>query len=199
MQTPALLTRMSRPPSRSTAPAGDTSGVAGDVGVDRRYGQALAVQLADRRRVAGGIAGDDHHPGACASAAANALPSPWFPPVTSAFLPVRAKRSSTFTFPPEFHKYHVVRGRLGCDRTGGQMPDAAPAVLITGATAGLGRYLAGELAGSGWQVLVHGRDPGAVADLCAELGGAARAMSPIWPRSATCGTSRPGPRAGAAA
>jgi NAD(P)-dependent dehydrogenase (short-subunit alcohol dehydrogenase family) len=29
----------------------------------------------------------------------------------------------------------------------------ATAVLITGATSGLGRYLAEELAGSGWQVL----------------------------------------------
>jgi NAD(P)-dependent dehydrogenase (short-subunit alcohol dehydrogenase family) len=30
-------------------------------------------------------------------------------------------------------------------------------VLITGATSGLGRYLAGQLAGSGWQVLALGR------------------------------------------
>jgi NAD(P)-dependent dehydrogenase (short-subunit alcohol dehydrogenase family) len=52
------------------------------------------------------------------------------------------------------------------------MADAAPAVLITGATSGLGRYLARELAGSGWQVLAHGRDPVRVADLSAELGGA---------------------------
>ncbi len=50
----------------------------------------------------------------------------------------------------------------------------APAVLITGATSGLGRYLAEELAGSGWQVLAHGRDPGRVADLCAVLGRDAR-------------------------
>jgi NAD(P)-dependent dehydrogenase (short-subunit alcohol dehydrogenase family) len=54
------------------------------------------------------------------------------------------------------------------------MADAAPAVLITGATSGLGRYLARELAGSGWQVLAHGRDPARVADLAAELGGGAR-------------------------
>jgi len=54
------------------------------------------------------------------------------------------------------------------------MADVAPVVLITGATSGLGRYLAGELAGSGWQVLAHGRDPGRVADLTAELGGSAR-------------------------
>jgi NAD(P)-dependent dehydrogenase (short-subunit alcohol dehydrogenase family) len=51
---------------------------------------------------------------------------------------------------------------------------AAPTVLITGATSGLGRYLAGELAGSGWQVLVHGRDAGRVADLGRELGRDAR-------------------------
>src|SRR2546421_11255732 len=54
------------------------------------------------------------------------------------------------------------------------MADAPPAVLITGATSGLGRYLARQLAGSGWQVLAHGRDPGRVADLTAELGGGAR-------------------------
>jgi len=51
------------------------------------------------------------------------------------------------------------------------MAEAAPVVLITGATSGLGRYLAGKLAGSGWQVLAHGRDPARVADLCTELGG----------------------------
>jgi NAD(P)-dependent dehydrogenase (short-subunit alcohol dehydrogenase family) len=50
----------------------------------------------------------------------------------------------------------------------------APAVLITGATSGLGRYLARQLAGSGGQVLAHGRDPARVADLTAELGGDAR-------------------------
>ena len=37
------------------------------------------------------------------------------------------------------------------------MADAAPAVLITGATSGLGRYLAMQLAGSGWQVLTGSR------------------------------------------
>ena len=54
------------------------------------------------------------------------------------------------------------------------MADAAPAALITGATSGLGRYLARQLASSGWQVLAHGRDPARVADLTAELGGGAR-------------------------
>jgi NAD(P)-dependent dehydrogenase (short-subunit alcohol dehydrogenase family) len=48
------------------------------------------------------------------------------------------------------------------------------AVLITGATSGLGRYLAEELAGSGWQVLAHGRDADRVADLCQQLGRDAR-------------------------
>src|SRR5258707_13191577 len=54
------------------------------------------------------------------------------------------------------------------------MADAPPAVLITGATSGLGRYLAGQLAGSGWQVLAHGRDQARVADLTAALGRDAR-------------------------
>jgi NAD(P)-dependent dehydrogenase (short-subunit alcohol dehydrogenase family) len=54
------------------------------------------------------------------------------------------------------------------------MPDAVPTVFITGATSGLGRYLAEELAGSGWRVLAHGRDPARVAGLCGELGGRAR-------------------------
>ena len=50
------------------------------------------------------------------------------------------------------------------------MPDTASTVLITGATSGLGRYLAHELAQGDWNVLVHGRDHGRVEDLCAELG-----------------------------
>jgi len=54
------------------------------------------------------------------------------------------------------------------------MADTAPAALITGATSGLGRYLARQLASSGWQLLAHGRDPARVADLSAELGGGAR-------------------------
>jgi NAD(P)-dependent dehydrogenase (short-subunit alcohol dehydrogenase family) len=57
------------------------------------------------------------------------------------------------------------------------MADVAPAVLITGATSGLGRYLARQLAGSGWQVLAHGRDPARVTDLCAELDGGARGFA----------------------
>jgi NAD(P)-dependent dehydrogenase (short-subunit alcohol dehydrogenase family) len=50
------------------------------------------------------------------------------------------------------------------------MPDTTPTVLITGATSGLGRYLATHLAGSGWTVLAHGRDPARVASLATELG-----------------------------
>lgn len=54
------------------------------------------------------------------------------------------------------------------------MADRTSTVLITGATSGLGRYLARALAGAGWQVLAHGRDPGRVAELVAELGDGAR-------------------------
>jgi NAD(P)-dependent dehydrogenase (short-subunit alcohol dehydrogenase family) len=54
------------------------------------------------------------------------------------------------------------------------MADVPPAVLITGATAGLGRYVARQLGSSGWQVLAHGRDRARVAELSAGLGGGAR-------------------------
>src|SRR5579875_27390 len=50
------------------------------------------------------------------------------------------------------------------------MPDTPPTVLITGATSGLGRWLARQLADAGWTVLAHGRDPDRVASLAAELG-----------------------------
>ena len=43
--------------------------------------------------------------------------------------------------------------------------------LITGATDGLGRALAGELAEAGWSVLVHGRDETRGAETVAELAG----------------------------
>ncbi len=43
--------------------AGDRPGVGGDVGVEGGHGQALAGQLADRRRVAGGVPGHDDHLG----------------------------------------------------------------------------------------------------------------------------------------
>jgi NAD(P)-dependent dehydrogenase (short-subunit alcohol dehydrogenase family) len=45
-------------------------------------------------------------------------------------------------------------------------------VLITGATDGLGRALAADLAGRGALVLVHGRDPAKVSETAAALGGA---------------------------
>jgi NAD(P)-dependent dehydrogenase (short-subunit alcohol dehydrogenase family) len=44
-------------------------------------------------------------------------------------------------------------------------------ILVTGATDGLGRALSAELARSGATVLVHGREPGRIADTVAELGG----------------------------
>ncbi|MCX5062812.1 SDR family NAD(P)-dependent oxidoreductase [Streptomyces sp. NBC_00201] len=42
-------------------------------------------------------------------------------------------------------------------------------ILITGATSGLGRYIAFELVRSGHVVLAHGRDPGRTRELVAEL------------------------------
>src|SRR4051794_41259914 len=45
-------------------------------------------------------------------------------------------------------------------------------VLITGATDGLGRALAADLAGRGARVLVHGRDPARVEEAVATTGGA---------------------------
>ncbi|MCO5996410.1 SDR family NAD(P)-dependent oxidoreductase [Actinoallomurus rhizosphaericola] len=44
-------------------------------------------------------------------------------------------------------------------------------VLITGSTAGVGRYLAGRLAERGMTVLLHGRDQGKLDKLAAETGG----------------------------
>ncbi len=46
-------------------------------------------------------------------------------------------------------------------------------VLVTGATDGLGRALAADLARSGATVLVHGRDPSRIADTVQEVGAAA--------------------------
>ncbi len=42
-------------------------------------------------------------------------------------------------------------------------------VLVTGATDGLGRALAAELARAGATVLVHGRDPQRIADTVREV------------------------------
>jgi NAD(P)-dependent dehydrogenase (short-subunit alcohol dehydrogenase family) len=44
-------------------------------------------------------------------------------------------------------------------------------VLITGSTAGVGRYLAGRLAERGMTVLLHGRDQGRLDEVAAETGG----------------------------
>jgi NAD(P)-dependent dehydrogenase (short-subunit alcohol dehydrogenase family) len=46
-------------------------------------------------------------------------------------------------------------------------------ILVTGATDGLGRALAAELARAGATVLVHGRDPGRIADTIKEVTAAA--------------------------
>jgi NAD(P)-dependent dehydrogenase (short-subunit alcohol dehydrogenase family) len=50
-------------------------------------------------------------------------------------------------------------------------------VLVTGATDGMGRALAADLLRAGATVLVHGRDPGRIADTVASLGGGARVRS----------------------
>jgi NAD(P)-dependent dehydrogenase (short-subunit alcohol dehydrogenase family) len=47
-------------------------------------------------------------------------------------------------------------------------------ILVTGATDGLGRALAAELLQAGATVLVHGRDPGRLADTIGSLGGGPR-------------------------
>jgi NAD(P)-dependent dehydrogenase (short-subunit alcohol dehydrogenase family) len=46
-----------------------------------------------------------------------------------------------------------------------------PTVLITGATAGLGRQLADDLSARDWSVLVHGRDERKVRDVAGAVGG----------------------------
>jgi NAD(P)-dependent dehydrogenase (short-subunit alcohol dehydrogenase family) len=55
------------------------------------------------------------------------------------------------------------------------VPDlSGTVVLVTGATDGLGRGLAGKLASGGAEVLVHGRDPGRIARTVDELAAAGR-------------------------
>jgi NAD(P)-dependent dehydrogenase (short-subunit alcohol dehydrogenase family) len=46
-------------------------------------------------------------------------------------------------------------------------------ILITGASDGLGRALARELAAAGHHLVVHGRDPGRLAGIARETGAAA--------------------------
>lgn len=53
-------------------------------------------------------------------------------------------------------------------------------VLITGATAGLGRGVAGELASRGARVLLHGRDPERAAEAAREIGEETRSDSPEY-------------------
>lgn len=55
------------------------------------------------------------------------------------------------------------------------MSNGLSTVLITGATSGLGRYVAFELVRSGHTVLAHGRDPGRTEQLVAELRAEGRA------------------------
>ena len=51
-------------------------------------------------------------------------------------------------------------------------------VLVTGATNGIGRALAARLAAGGCGVLLHGRDPGRLQTIAAELG--ARVVKTYW-------------------
>jgi NAD(P)-dependent dehydrogenase (short-subunit alcohol dehydrogenase family) len=52
-------------------------------------------------------------------------------------------------------------------------------VVITGATGGLGRYLAGELAAAGARVVLHGRDPDRVDRVADEVGAADRVVGDL--------------------
>jgi NAD(P)-dependent dehydrogenase (short-subunit alcohol dehydrogenase family) len=66
-------------------------------------------------------------------------------------------------------------------------------ILITGATGGLGRYLAGRLAAAGAHVIVHGRDAGRVRAVCAQVGAApADAERGVAPRAAERGAAPAG-------
>jgi NAD(P)-dependent dehydrogenase (short-subunit alcohol dehydrogenase family) len=67
--------------------------------------------------------------------------------------------------------------------------DKERTALVTGATDGVGRVVARELAKQGWRVLVHGRDRGreALVQEIEKAGGNAISWLPIlrrWPRCA---------------
>ena len=80
--------------------------------------------------------------------------------------------------------------------------DKERTALVTGATDGVGRVVARELAKQGWRVLVHGRDRGRGEALVQEIekaGGNATFLPPIlrrWPRCAAwrrrCASRRTG-------
>jgi len=54
----------------------------------------------------------------------------------------------------------------------------SPTILITGATDGLGRALAGQLAGQGAQLILHGRDAGRLDQTAKEIAGQAGGGQP---------------------
>lgn len=56
-------------------------------------------------------------------------------------------------------------------------PPAAPAALVTGGSAGLGRALTAGLVAAGWRVIIDGRDSGRLARTAAELGPAVRPVA----------------------
>jgi NAD(P)-dependent dehydrogenase (short-subunit alcohol dehydrogenase family) len=66
-------------------------------------------------------------------------------------------------------------------------------ILLTGATDGMGRVLAADLARAGATVLVHGRDPGRIAATAVEVAEAAQAAAAASPAAAGKG-SRPAVR-----
>jgi NAD(P)-dependent dehydrogenase (short-subunit alcohol dehydrogenase family) len=63
------------------------------------------------------------------------------------------------------------------------MSSAQPTILITGATDGLGRALAAELAGAGARVLLHGRDQARGEQTLAELQASTGSESLEWYRA----------------
>ncbi|MFD5766070.1 SDR family NAD(P)-dependent oxidoreductase, partial [Streptomyces sp. NPDC127049] len=69
--------------------------------------------------------------------------------------------------------------------------------LVTGATQGLGRGIALELAARGGTVLLHGRDAGRLAAVAAEvraLGARGGGAGPTHPRPPTTPAAAPAPR-----